>query len=117
MKLMTETVLMQDIPVIRCSGRLVYGEDTAALCRLVEDALAAEHRCVLNLSGVTHVDGHGIGILVQLWRTARVLGGSLKLAGAPRNICEVLETTAVSTLLDCFDSETAAVGACFKQVA
>jgi anti-anti-sigma regulatory factor len=47
----------------------------------------------VDLSAVTRIDAHGIGQLMQLLDTAHKLGGSLKVAGVPSRLREILRVT------------------------
>jgi anti-anti-sigma factor len=49
------------------SGRIVLGEESAALRDLVGDLLSKEHRQILfNLAEVNYIDSAGLGLLTSI---------------------------------------------------
>ena len=80
MQLKIATVTTEGITILECSGRIVFGDEAAALREQVKDLVAAgKKQIVLNLGGVTYIDSGGLGTLVSLYTTAHNAGGALKL--------------------------------------
>jgi len=69
------------LPMVRCSGSFVLGENTAALAAAVESVIGRSRFCLVDLSAVTRIDAHGIGQLMQLLDTAHKLTGAIKALG------------------------------------
>src|SRR5437867_6956519 len=80
MALGIQTHISGDIFIVRCDGRIVFGDEGAALRERVRQMLSGSPRIVVNLNGVHYIDSGGLGILVGLSVSARNRGGELKLA-------------------------------------
>jgi len=98
-----------DIVVVDCAGRIVFGEKTRDLRHTVKMVITQSKRIVLNLSGVTYIDSGGLGTLVALYTTARNSGGSIKLANLTPRVDDLLQVTKLVTVFDVYDSEEKAI--------
>jgi len=98
-----------DIVVVDCAGRIVFGEESADLRDTVKMVITQSKRIVLNLSGVTYIDSGGLGTLVALYTTARNSGGSIKLANLTPRVGDLLQVTKLVTVFDVYDSEEKAI--------
>jgi anti-sigma B factor antagonist len=107
LKLTVRTV--DDIVVVDCSGRIVFGEESADLRDTVKMVITQSKRIVLNLSGVNYIDSGGLGTLVALYTTARNNGGSIKLANLTPRVGDLLQVTKLVTVFDVYDSEQKAL--------
>ena len=101
--------LNDGIVVIDCAGRLVFGEETAALRDQVKSLLSQGGRIVLSLADVTYIDSGGLGTLVALYTTARNADASIKLARLTKRVGDLLQVTKLVTVFDVYDSEEEAV--------
>ncbi len=107
LKLSTRTV--DDILIVDCAGRIVFGEESAELRESVNKLIAQSGRIVLNLAGVSYIDSGGLGTLVALYTTARNAGGSIKLANLTERVGDLLQVTKLLTVFEVFDSEKGAL--------
>jgi anti-sigma B factor antagonist len=107
LKLSTRTV--DDILLVDCAGRIVFGEESAELREKVKKLIAQSGRIVLNLAGVSYIDSGGLGTLVALYTTARSAGGSIKLANLTERVGDLLQVTKLLTVFEVFDSEKGAL--------
>ena len=105
---------MDGIMIVDCNGRIVFGDETAALRELVKGLLAQNNKIVLNLGGVNYIDSGGLGTLVALYSSARSAGGSIKLANLTERVGNLLQITKLLTVFDVHDGEDKAVRA-FKK--
>jgi anti-sigma B factor antagonist len=101
--------LKDGINVVNCAGRLIFGDETAALRDQVRALLKEGSQIVLNLSGVTYIDSGGLGTLVALYTTARNAGGSIKLARLTPRVGDLLQVTKLLTVFEVYNSEDEAV--------
>ena len=101
--------LSDDISVVDCAGRLVFGEETAALRDQVKSLVSENARIVLSLGDVTYIDSGGLGTLVALYTTAQNAGASVKLARLTKRVGDLLQVTKLLTVFEVYDSEEAAV--------
>jgi anti-sigma B factor antagonist len=108
LKLSTRKV--SDVLVVDCNGRVVFGEESAALRDTVKRLIEEKNtHLVLNLAGVTYIDSGGLGTLVGLYTTAQNAGGSLKLASLTQRVGDLLQVTKLVTIFEVFDSEEQAI--------
>jgi anti-sigma B factor antagonist len=107
LKLSNRTV--DDILVVDCAGRIVFGEESAELRENVKKLIAQSGRIVLNLANVSYIDSGGLGTLVALYTTARNAGGSIKLANLTERVGDLLQVTKLLTVFEVFDSEKGAL--------
>lgn len=108
MQLRMSTRAVEGILVVDCSGRLIFGEESASLRDIVKKILAESPKVVLNLREVNHIDSGGLGTLVSLYTTARNAGGSVKLASLSQRVGDLLQITKLLTIFEVFDDEEAA---------
>jgi anti-sigma B factor antagonist len=100
---------VDDILVVDCAGRIVFGEESAELRETVKKLIAQSGRIVLNLAHVSYIDSGGLGTLVALYTTARSAGGSIKLANLTERVGDLLQVTKLLTVFEVFDSEKGAL--------
>jgi len=108
MQLRMSTRSMEGVLVVDCSGRLVFGEESASLRDTVKKLLAQSPKVVLNLHEVNYIDSGGLGTLVSLYTTARGAGGAVKLASLSQRVDDLLQITKLLTVFEVFDDEEAA---------
>jgi len=108
---------MQGVLVVDCSGRLVFGEESARLRGYVKGLLAQSPNVVLNLRDVNYIDSGGLGTLVSLYTSARGAGGAVKLASLSQRVGDLLQITKLLTVFEVFDDEEAAAKSFKRDVA
>ena len=93
--------LPPDIVVLEITGRITIGRE----CKQLEwatDSLVREKnekKIIFDLSGVTHMDSTGVGIIVMSAGIVKQAGGELRLAGANKHIDSVLKVTSMDKLV------------------
>jgi len=105
----TVRTLNDGIVIFDCAGRLLFGEETAALRDQVKAKLSEGSRIILNLADVTYIDSGGLGTLVALYTTARNSGGTVKLARLTQRVGDLLQLTKLLTVFEVYNSEEEAV--------
>ena len=106
MAVSTVTHVSDDVMVLRCTGRLVLGEDADALRERTKKLLIEGHRIVVNLSELEHVDSVGLATVVALHR----LGTSrIKLVCSSSHLTALLRRTRLDTVIRFYDTEEEAV--------
>jgi len=103
--------------ILHCEGRIVFGDEGAALRERVGSLLSGTPKIVVNLGAVEHIDSGGIGTLVGLFVSARNRGGDLKLVSPNQHVTDVLRRTNLHTIFTRYGSDGEAVAAFGKQVA
>ena len=98
------------VTIVDISGRIVLGEESAALRDLVCDLLSKGHKKILfNLGDVNYIDSSGLGHLVSAFTSVRNHGGELKLLNLSNNIQNLMQITRLYTVFEIMDNEAAAV--------
>ncbi|HEX4920078.1 MAG TPA: STAS domain-containing protein [Candidatus Bathyarchaeia archaeon] len=95
---------IEDIAVVRCRGRIVFGEEADELRRVVLSLLNETKRIVLNLAWIGHMDSSGLATLVASFISARNRGAEIKFAALSPQARKVLTITHVDRLFEVYDS-------------
>ena len=93
-----------NVAVLRCSGRIVAGEEAWTLYNTVI-SLKNKHAVVLDLTRVSTVDAGGLGVLVLLQQWARGTGANLQLIPS-KPVEDMLELTGLHSLFDIRSSDS-----------
>ncbi len=101
--------------VIRCSGRIVAGEESSVLEAAINRGLREFRRLVIDLEGVRQLDSSGIGLLVRNLAHTRSRGGDLRLSSAPPFVANVIQATRLNTVFKMYGSEEEAVVSFLKE--
>jgi len=111
MKNMTTSIRqVGGVAIAEISGRIVLGEESAALRELVGDLLSKGHKKILlNLGNVTYIDSTGLGALVSAFTSVRKQGGELKLLNLTNKVEDVMQITKLYTVFDVMDDEAVGV--------
>jgi anti-sigma B factor antagonist len=105
------------IVAFECSGRIVFGEESALLREEVKKAIQDNvKRIVLNLGDVNYIDSGGLGTLVALHTTALSAGATIKLANLTKRVGDLLQVTKLLTVFEVHNSEYEALEA-FRKAA
>jgi anti-sigma B factor antagonist len=98
-----------DIAVVRCRGRIVFGEEADELRRVILGLLKETHGIVLNFGWLEYIDSGGVGVLVASLVSARNRGAAIKLAALGQRVRHVLTTAKVDRLFELYDSADDAI--------
>ncbi len=114
LKLTLETRKQGDVIIVCCQGRIVYRDEAAALSRLIGHVLVGEvleqtSGIVLDLSGVSRMDGAGLGELAFLQTWAMGKSVSLKFADPNPLVRHLLGLTNLDRVLEVHPSVDAAL--------
>ena len=90
--------------ILRCSGRIVAGEEAWTLYNTVISE-QGKRVVVLDLTAVSRVDAGGLGVLVSLRRWARIAGVKLQLIPS-RAVQELLDLTGLGFALEICSPES-----------
>jgi anti-anti-sigma factor len=104
--------------VLALEGRIVFGDETAALREQVKSQLAAgKKKLVLDLKNVTMIDSTGLDVLVMAHNSAKSSGASLCLCNLSTRSNELLRVTRLVNVFEVSASETDAVRALANRAA
>lgn len=102
-----------DILVISVSGR-VLGDDSLQLRRKLAGWIAEipegeNLKVVLNLGGVSMMDGSGIGVLVSTYTNVQKRGGRLVLAKLSGGMQNLIDITKLKRIFEVYGTEEEAI--------
>jgi anti-sigma B factor antagonist len=104
------------VAVLALGGRIVLGEETAALLEKVKSLLTAgKKKLVLNLKNVTFVDSSGLDALIIVHTSAKSSGASLRLCNLGSRSNELLQVTKLYTVFEVSNTEADALRAMAKR--
>ena len=109
MELRLDVTTQTGVAVVRCQGRIVFGQEVDELRLTVLSLLKQTNHIVLHLAGVERLDSEGLAGLVGLFISARNRGGELKLAELSPKSREVLRVSRLNAIFETYDSEAEAV--------
>ena len=115
LKLTKRTV--DGILAIECSGRIVFGEESALLREEVKKAIQDNKRIVVNLGEVSYIDSGGLGTLVALHTSALSAGATIRLANLTKRVGDLLQVTKLLTVFDVRNTEYDALESFRKEAA
>jgi anti-anti-sigma factor len=98
-----------DVIIVHCEGRIVYGDAVADLSRVVRGVLQFAGSVIVDLTGVSSVDGAGIGELALLHTRAQEKGATLSFAEPNAVVGNLLDLTNLDTVLEIYPSVNAAL--------
>ena len=110
MDMTTSTRRVGDVAIVDIRGRIVLGEESAALRNVITDLLTrGEKKILLNMGDVSYIDSSGLGQLVSTFTTVRKQSGELKLFNLNTKVHDVLQITKLYTVFDVSNDEATAV--------
>ena len=100
--------LPPDIVVLEMMGKITMGNDRQVEWTTKKLVGESRKKIIFDLSGITHLDSTGIGILVAVAGQMREAGGELRVAGASEHVEHILKMTNVHQIIDLHPSADAA---------
>jgi anti-anti-sigma factor len=116
--LTTKTYFFGDVIILRCVGRLVAGQDTAAFRQGIEKLLSESHKVVINLTEVDHIDSTGLATLVYFSKRNkqnRDPRSGTGLVSSGRYLMELLRRTKLDTVITVYANEDEAIASFPRQ--
>jgi anti-anti-sigma factor len=107
--------LVGDVYIIRCTGRVILGEEVKALEAALVVGEREFTRFVVDLSEVTRLDSIALGLLVRYAERMNKRGGGVRLATPPTFVENLLNMTKLSGLLPSYPTEEEAILSFLKQ--
>lgn len=110
MELTLSTRQAGGVSIVDLSGRIVLGEESAALRSVIGDLLSEGHvKILLNLANVNYIDSSGLGSLVSAFATVKKADGELKLLKLTAKVQDLMQITKLYTIFDIKEDEAAAI--------
>jgi anti-sigma B factor antagonist len=117
LRLSLETRVAEDVTVICCKGRIVYGIEAAALSGESVKLAPQTRRVVIDLSGVEMIDAAGLGALISVALAAQASQCWVTLAAPSNLIRQLLELTKLTSVFEVHPTLDAATVASRGQAA
>jgi anti-anti-sigma factor len=117
MQLRMSNRVSNGVTIIDCNGRIVFGEEAAALRETVKAMIPQNPKMILNLKNITYIDSGGLGTLVGLHTSAHSSGADIKLANLTPRVGQLLHATELVTVFEVYDTEEDAMRAFSKAAA
>jgi anti-sigma B factor antagonist len=95
--------------VVKCAGRIVEGDESAALQQHLDALMPTDPHIVLHLGDVEFIDSSGLGLLVRNLTRAMNAHASLKVCAVSPKVRDVLRVTKLHTVLHPYDTEAEAI--------
>ncbi len=93
------------VTVIKLSGKLMMGPESAAMEKLVNERLdAGDRHLVFDLSELRQIDSTGIGRFIACFNRLLPLNGSMGMAAALPTIRQSFRVTRLDTVFKSYDS-------------
>ena len=107
----TDGSLDNGVCVLQVKGEIDLASAPALRSALVRLHQVGNRRFVLNLSGVSHLDSTGLGVLVAFSRTLDG-AGQIAIAAPPRKVSALLRATGLDHRFPIFRSVDEAIAGC-----
>jgi anti-sigma B factor antagonist len=102
--------LENSVTVIEIGGRISLGRDSGHIEPEVVGAITeGATTIILDLTGVTHLDSTGIGIMTYCYGKATQKGAALSIVGAKENILELFRMTRLLNVIPFFPDVNSAL--------
>jgi anti-sigma B factor antagonist len=111
MPLKMQADISGDVVILYCTGRLVFGDETAAFRDRIRNILLGTQQIVVNLGGIEYIDSGGLGTLVGMLASTRNRHGEIKLVRPNQRVVELLRRTRLNTVFKSYESDDEAVTA------
>ena len=101
-----ETKHLGEVCVLIPQGKIVIGDEVAALREKIKELLhKGTKNILLNMANISYIDSTGVGALVGAFTSIRNQGGQMKLANLSQRVKDILLVTKLLTVFDVYDSE------------
>jgi anti-sigma B factor antagonist len=98
------------VAIVDVSGRVSLSEGLGVLRDTIRQEINSGYKhVVLNLAGVIYMDSAALAEMASAYIAVSGKGGKLRLANAQQRIQELLRVTRLSSILENYDSEAAAL--------
>jgi anti-anti-sigma factor len=91
--------IMPATVVVTVTGKVMMGEESAQIVRLVDDLLGQGTRTIIfNIAGVTTIDSTGIGRFIWSYNKIAAAGGKMRMAGATSHLLQTFHVSLLDTV-------------------
>lgn len=101
--------IVGEVTIVSCAGRIVGGEETAALEAHLDALMAVNPHILLHLGSVDFIDSAGFGLLVRYLARVQNAAGVLRICAVSPTVDRALTVTRLKPVLQPFDTEGHAI--------
>jgi anti-sigma B factor antagonist len=102
--------LRDSVTVIQISGRIALGRESDNINPEIAAAIEqGARKVIVDLSGVTHIDSTGIGIVAYCFGQTTQAGAEFRIAGAKANILDLFKITRLIHVVPFFPDVDSAI--------
>jgi anti-sigma B factor antagonist len=88
-----------DMVVVTIAGKVMMGPESEQITRLVSDLLRKAKRTIIfNIADITRIDSTGIGRFISSYNQIAVVGGEMRMAGAPGFVFRAFQVCRLDTV-------------------
>lgn len=98
-----------DVLVVTCAGRIVFGDETAALESYLDAAIPVHRQVLLHLGAVDFIDSAGLGLLVRYLTRAQNADGALRICAVSPSVDHALTVSRLKPVLQPYDTDVNAI--------
>ncbi len=109
MSLALEISRFDQVTVVACHGRIVFGQETTEFCQTVRDLLPNTPRVILNFQAVEYVDSGGLGSIVGLLLAARRVNGDVAICEPSSRVDNLLRLTKLNSVIPTYPTQERAL--------
>ena len=102
MSLALEISRVENVAVVACRGRIVFGDESTEFCRNIRSLLPEGPHVILNLQDIEYIDSGGLGSMVGLLLAARRLNGDLGICQPSSRVENLLRITKLWSVIPVF---------------
>ena len=100
-----------NVAILFLRGRIVNGE--TAIVRNAMNSLTEASAVVLDLGGVSTIDAHGLGMMLQLREATETKGIEFRLVNVTQLVRRILEITRLDSVFEIKAKPEVLAGGCF----
>jgi anti-anti-sigma factor len=115
MSLSLESRHCGSVYIVRCTGRIVSGEESRTLEAALQRGLREFTRVVLHVDEVSRVDSAGMGLMVRFLWHSRNRKGDLRLSAPQPFLTSLLNVTKLSSVFRIYPDEESAIVSFLKE--
>ncbi len=98
------------VTIIRLTGKLMMGPESAAMERLVNERLdAGDRHLIFDLAGLRQIDSTGIGRFIACFNRLLAVQGTMGMAAAQPTIRQSFRVTRLDTVFRFYDDTATAL--------
>ena len=109
MRLQAEVAVIGDVVVVRCRGRIIFGDEVSEIAKKVVATNPSTRFVIIDLSNVNELRKGDLGELWLGYMRARALGWRVVLADLSKELRDLMVTHAIESAFEVYTDEVSAM--------